>query len=70
MVLSVMVARGNMAKSGKCMSQHSVGFTLISIWVMLLALVDENSYDATFFCFQIISALEVGIMTAVSSIIS
>jgi hypothetical protein len=66
LVPAAMVAGGVMAKTGKYKPQHFVGFGLVAIGVGLFTLLDKDSHDAEWACFQIIAALGLGvIMTAV-----
>ncbi|POS71177.1 hypothetical protein DHEL01_v210424 [Diaporthe helianthi] len=62
LVPSGIVAGGLTAKTGKYKPQHFVGFALISIGVGLFTLLGPGSAKAAWVCFQIVTAIGLGII--------
>jgi ubiquinone/menaquinone biosynthesis C-methylase UbiE len=62
LVPSGILAGGMISKTGKYKPQHFAGFALISIGVGLFTLLDAGSHKAAWVCFQIITAIGLGII--------
>jgi hypothetical protein len=62
LVPSGIVAGDMISKTGKYKMQHLVAFTLACVGVQLFTLLHAGLYKAAWVCFQIITAIDLGII--------